>query len=86
MGYQCIAGCPTGYTDVFGVCQKCEPPCLTCANTTDTCLSCDGTDETRFVFANLCYPTCPVGTTPDNTNPENLKCIGCLAGCDLCDD
>ena len=86
MGSQCIAACPAGYTDVAGVCQKCEPPCATCQNTTTTCLSCDGTDDTRFVFANVCYPTCPLGTTTDNTNPENLKCIGCLAGCDLCDD
>lgn len=86
MGDRCIEACPAGYTDVAGVCRQCEPPCATCVDTTTTCLSCDGTDDTRFVFSNVCHATCPAGTTPDNTHPENLQCIGCRAGCDLCDD
>lgn len=83
---KCIAECPIGYTDVAGACRKCQSPCETCVNTTTTCLSCDGTNDTRFVFSNVCHAACPAGTTPDNTHPENPECIGCRAGCDLCDD
>lgn len=30
----------------------------------------------------MCYEDCPAGTTADN---KNMSCLGCLAGCNLCD-
>lgn len=57
-------------------------PCSTCRDSVDFCTSCDGTDDTKFVFSGVCYAECPDGTTPDI---ENMICLGCLSGCSLCD-
>ena len=96
---RCIEACPAAYTAVRGVCRPCESPCATCAPGRPTaCLSCDGSADTRVVWADACYPECPAGTTPDRRaashaldDPDAAPplveyCTACTTGCTTCDD
>ena len=83
---QCIRACAQGYTAVNGVCTACASPCATCLGTPGFCLSCDGTLERRFLYSNQCYSDCPLNSTPDVADEDNLVCIGCSdPACELCD-
>lgn len=70
----------------MGECQRCEAPCGNCEGTVDTCTSCDGSDDRRYLYAGSCYAECPANSSPVSTDQENLICIGCTQeACELCD-
>lgn len=75
----CLEACPIGYAFIAGTCVACQAPCVTCSDSIDFCDSCDG----EYSFNGKCYLICPDGTSPDN---ELMKCIGCLSGCQRCDE
>lgn len=84
---KCFSDCPTGFTPVGFTCTKCSSPCATCERGLLTqCLTCDGSNGQQFLFGRKCLATCPVGTTPylDPSGGQN-KCVGCLKGCEKCD-
>lgn len=56
-------------------CKPCDSPCNTCAGTPNNCLSCDGTNKTRFVSDGKCYENCPKGTVQSGNN--EINCVDC---------
>lgn len=39
---KCVDVCPTGFTSVKGICEKCKSPCATCfGGNASKCLTCD---------------------------------------------
>jgi hypothetical protein len=87
----CYRQCPNGYFE-FDVnenntlpasrkCASCQDPCGTCEGRAHQCLSCDGTDNLRYVWEYGCYEACPNKTAPDMST---LRCIGCAPNCNQC--
>ena len=60
-------------------------PCQNCLNTVNYCISCDGSEDRRYLFSNACYAVCPLNSSPVDTE-DFLTCISCHdAACELCD-
>jgi len=82
----CYRSCPLGYFEsLFAAgdsrCEECDSPCATCEGTAGQCLSCDGTDDLRYVYNYDCHVECPNKTAPDMTT---LRCVECGENCNEC--
>lgn len=78
-GTTCVTDCGSGFVNVDGLCTVCSTTfCDKCdAYEPNKCNSCQ---SKRYLYANKCHTTCPVGTFPTNT----FNCQDCLKDCDSC--
>lgn len=87
---QCITNCPLGFYNASGVCQPCQDPCKTCAQTATTCKSCL---YGKFLENGLCVSQCGSANYVDPTGIlclpcDSLKCLTCFgaaSNCTACD-
>lgn len=79
---QCLDFCPDGYASVNGICLPCKSPCETCRGEVTRCKYCLQDQPAKYVFGSACYEVCPRGTIADDSQ---MKCLGCIAGCVVCD-
>ncbi|KAK3711285.1 hypothetical protein QZH41_015006 [Actinostola sp. cb2023] len=77
---RCVKQCGPGYYKVANTanCGVCAPECLTCANASTSCSSCDGTS---FLIGNRCLGECSEGYFG---NPDRRVCQKCDASCRTC--
>lgn len=80
----CVERCSsTRYYDAgLDSCQLCNPTCLTCETTKDTCTSC-GIDEYLFLHEAECLTICPDRFIED---PSANRCIACQDNCLTCEE
>lgn len=77
----CSQTCPNSqYIDkaIPNICQLCSSSCLTCANSSTNCLSCQ---SGIYFFNNTCITTCPNATYQNTT-----ICSPCTPQCRICTD
>ena len=94
LGGACYTQCPNGYygSTLMGICVACNTGCATCNLT--SCFSCSGSYYyNNYACATTCpgplygynnncsYPTCPVGTYPNNSTHI---CSACSNTCYTC--
>ena len=80
--YQCVGRCRPGKAAVNGVCLDCRSPCAECRNSVNKCTKCRDDVPEKYHFGSLCYEVCPKRTITDELN---RRCLGCEAGCEVCD-
>ncbi|EDO32524.1 predicted protein [Nematostella vectensis] len=70
---RCVRSCGAGYYLVAGrqKCDTCDSSCLTCANSSDSCLTCD---KPLFLSGNKCLDVCGDGYYGDATSRKCLRC------------
>jgi hypothetical protein len=80
-GTVCKSNCLSGSTPINSVCTVCTQPCSTCAGTITTCLSCNQTSTTYYLYNNYCITSCP-DTKYDNA--ATYECLPCVSPCATC--
>ena len=68
-----------------GECSICDTNCDTCESESTNCLTCPDDTYIHF-YDNVCYETCPDGTTDVLETADDLTCIDCDDNCDTCQD
>ena len=71
--------CPDGYFEMNGICSQCDPGCLLCEETSQTCLECH---FGMYLLGNECMNVCPdthVGMDDSKT------CVACTKPCMTCE-
>ena len=58
-------------------CEPCKSPCSTCIGTVNNCLTCDGSNRTRFVAKGKCFKDCPKGTVLNDDDDDYPHCVDC---------
>ena len=59
---KCVVECPKGYTEIGGVCKKCESPCQECSTGPQACTKCDVSTGMGVLYGPTCLAKCPEGT------------------------
>ena len=60
----------------------CSDPCLTCATTPSTCLTCDLNSGTPYFYGDTCNTTCPT----EEVDLGDKNCVTCSNICKSCTD
>lgn len=87
--YDCLSECPPLISIPGGrVCTECDPTCLTCADTPQTCTSCES--YMRFdTFNGKCLEACLpdvqiYDVTTDKCETCEEKCYSCVGDVNTC--
>jgi proprotein convertase subtilisin/kexin type 5 len=84
---RCLTVCPSSTYNLSGECQSCVSPCLTCAVSPSSCLTCQSpfyllndSSTTSTITSIQCVSSCP-----SNAYAYQSSCIYCNADCATCD-